>query len=333
MSSSHVYGDPGVYIVTVTVTDNDGESHSDSLTLFAVHGFLGYCGYAETKNVKVEDRAVVGCSVGGFEKTEIRTEAFVDGDVISFEEEVKVEDFVQISGSIIAKKDVEVSDNSTVGLNVESLEDVLLKKNVTVGGDVSASRVVKLESGASVAGTITENANVILLPKPTELSVSVSAGSADVKVDQNITIILPPGNYGKLKIEEGGTLILSAGQYNFKEIETRKEANISIDLSTAPNNIIIGVNGKVVMDDRTQMNVLGGGNAVDIMFVITGDSIELRKEGSYLGTFIAPWADIKMEEKGTLEGMLYGQKVELKKEIIMTGAPAIDLFADYFIKP
>ncbi len=59
----------------------------------------------------------------------------------------------------------------------------------------------------------------------------------------------------------------------------------------------------------------------------------LKKNGIYFGTFLAPDAEVKIEDEATLTGALYGKKVDIGQRAVITGLPARDLFATLFVFP
>ncbi len=191
-----------------------------------------------------------------------------------------------------------------------------------MGGNVTASAEVKLENGASVSGTITENAPPPVILTTTGVTVDVNPGTQPIVIEKNATLTLAPGNYGKLDAKEGTTLNLSAGHYVFEEFKIEKFGTINLDLTNG--TILIDVEKKIEMKEGVEM-VLQAGSVEDVLIRLEENDLKLEKNGIYLGTFLAPNADIQLEENSSLHGALYGKKVEIKKESTLTGQPAIDL--------
>jgi hypothetical protein len=52
---------------------------------------------------------------------------------------------------------------------------------------------------------------------------------------------------------------------------------------------------------------------------------------SFLGTFLAPNAHIDVHEGAVVTGALHGAKAQIKKDSIIHGDPAIELFIDLFL--
>ena len=130
-------------------------------------------------------------------------------------------------------------------------------------------------------------------------------------------------------MKDGGTLGLSSGSYVFEEIKGKKNAVLSFDVSGGP--IIIEVEKKIDLQKETLMTSTGP--ASEILFLVAGDKVTLHKDGTYLGTFVAPHADIELDEGSTFTGALYGDKVKVKKDTSLSGAPAVALFVERFVLP
>ncbi len=75
-----------------------------------------------------------------------------------------------------------------------------------------------------------------------------------------------------------------------------------------------------------------GGSAAEVLFQIEGKHVSFGKEGVFLGTFLAPKADIHLKEDSVLTGALYGKKVHLHKRSRVIVQPASDLFTSLFVR-
>ena len=51
----------------------------------------------------------------------------------------------------------------------------------------------------------------------------------------------------------------------------------------------------------------------------------------YLGTYLAPDAIVELGENATLQGALYGQKLNINKGATVTGEPALGPFISLFL--
>jgi predicted acyltransferase (DUF342 family) len=293
VTAGHEYADPGVYTVSVTVADDDLGSDKVKVEVTVVNGFLAYGAY--------------------------------------FGNELKLGESVEFTGDLRAEGNVEVGKYAHVGGNVDSDRNITLKQNSTVDGDVTARWKIKQEKDVVVHGTTSSRAGDLLEQKSTPISISVSSGGADVKVGKNQTRNLAAISYGKLEADQGAVLNFTSGEYSFEEIEIKKDVTLKFDLTAVPGSVTIKVGGKVKMKEGVKM-VLKGGEAEDIIFVIAGNDVFLGKKGQYQGTFLAPEADMKLEEEGQLHGGMYGYKADINKYAIVVEEPAIELFADLFVR-
>jgi hypothetical protein len=329
VSGSHVYATTGTYLVTVTVTDSDGASGSDSFVVTVVHGIFDACVSASGQgdDLELEEGAAAHCSVYGEGKVQIKKQAAVAGDVTAREKEAKIEEGALVGGSVASDDKVDLGKEASVVGAITSGDDVKLGKDSSVGGDVTAAGKVD-DKGATVGGAILEHASVPPLPLVTHVNVSVSASGSDVKIEKNDTEALAPGSYGKLKVEEGAMLTLSAGTYTFEDIDVHKNATLAFDLGGG--QAIIDVEKKVDLKEGVQMSVAGGG-ASDILLRVAGKDVKLGKEGSFLGTYVAPQGHIRLDEDAALTGALHGAKVQLKKHSIVNADPALSLVIKWFV--
>ncbi len=331
VSAEHVYTAPGIYTVEITVEDSDGEAGSDSFDITVFHGFFSACVSANKvgDDLQVEEDASAYCSIYGEGKVELKKRAVVSGDLVARTKEAKIEEAATVGGSVASDSKIELKKNAEVGGDVTSGDDVKLEDGSSVGGDVTAAGKVELKGTAIVGGTINEYASVPALPEVTQVTVEVSASGADVTVRKNETTALAPDTYGKLKVEEGGTLELDAGTYTFESIDAHK--NASIEFGLEDGDVTIDVEKQVDLKEGVVMTV-SGGDASDILFRIAGSSVKLGKDGTFVGTYVAPDAHIDALEDASVVGALHGRKVHLKKGASVRPAPAFSLFVELFVR-
>jgi hypothetical protein len=127
------------------------------------------------------------------------------------------------------------------------------------------------------------------------------------------------------------TLELSSGHYRFESWDIDRETRIRLDLAGGP--IIIDVAGQVEIDDRVRMEVtsaVGGAEDVLVEFGIA-DEVELGDGGRYLGTFLAPRAELHLGRGAFLEGALYGRRVTVDDRAELVQNPALDVFISLFL--
>ena len=328
VSGSHIYPNPGEYIVLVTVTDDDGDYNSDTLIVTVLHGFLRYGAFAQHNKdgVTLDEGASLLGSLGSNGGIDLKKSSTVTGDVVSGESSVVLGENGQIQGSITAAGKVELKKAARVDANVTSATDIKLKQNATVAGNATAAGTVTLESGAAVGGIILNGAGVLPVPAVTWVALALTSGGPDINVKKGETTTLAPGVYGKLEVKQGATLNLRAGTYAFEKIDIEKAGLVNLDLTDGA--ILINVVKDVDMKESVQVVVTSAeGSATDILFRVQGGHIKLHKNGRYIGTYLAPDGDIELAEGAFLKGALYGEKVHIKKGATVESDP-FALWAD-----
>lgn len=345
ISGSHPYMHPGIYIVTITVADDDGGVTSDTLTVTVVHGFMRLCAYAhDHPGVTIHQDAVLDCArvpggiagetrpggVGSHSRVDLKDRAVVAGNLLSLDDGVELVKGARLHGNISAAEEVELNDNALVLGDVTTFGDIELTKGSAIAGDATAGGEVNLDATSIVTGTISEHAGVPPPPTVTFVGFHLSAGTEDVRVKKGEHQTLSPGHYKNLKVEQGATLTLHSGWYAFEKFEVEKGAVVEFDLSEGP--IIVDVVGNVHLMEAVQMVIVSAtGDAVDILFRVGGQNVHLHKGGVYLGTFLAPDANVVLHDDAALTGALYGKRVDVMQRARVTGRPALELFIALFV--
>ena len=203
----------------------------------------------------------------------------------------------------------------------------MIHNKARVGGDARAAGKVKLKSKATVEGEIESHAPI---PPVTQVSASVNTCGSDVIVDKGDALSLGPGCSKLLRVEEDATLTLTAGHYAFEKIEVKKNATLQFTLP-GDDYVVIDVADTIDLQEGVVMTAQPGG-AAGILFRVAGGDVKLGKEGTFLGTFIAPGAHIDQLEGAFLTGALYGGKVQIKKDAAIVNEPALDPFIDLYLR-
>jgi len=323
---TYTYSTPGTYFVTLTVSDDDGTG-VDVVVISVQEPFLKYCVFGE-EEIEIKEDTEIGCSVGSNDKVEIKKGATINGDVFSTHGNIKIEEHVTINGNITSGGDTDLDKYVFVQGDVISNGDVVIKRGTLIEGNVMAAGNITLREDAVVNGMIEEYTEIPALSSISLPELSITADGDDVEIGEDETLVLPPGSYGKLEVKEDANLVLQSGQYVFEKIEVKEKAAVQYNLSGGP--IIIDVETDLEIKEDVQMIVTSSiGDAADILFRVQG-KVELKKDGQYLGTYLATGQDIELKEDNFFEGALYGGKVEIKENAQIIAALASDVFLDLY---
>jgi len=275
----------------------------------------------------IREGANVSCDVWSNSDVRIKPGATVLGDVVSRFEDVNLGMDALVEGDVIAGEDVKVREISTVLGNVTAIgDDVILMDGAEVIGNATAGDKVKFADTANVTGDVFESAVVSPPPVLSLPSIAVTAGGEDIRVASGETLSLSPGSYGKLRVREGATLILSSGHYAFTDVKVGPSAQLLLDLSLGA--LLFDVSGDLSLKELTQMEIISEtGTAADILFRVTGEEVDLRDGGHFLGTFLAPNAVIELHEDASLIGALFGWEVDVEQRTTVVGMPALELIS------
>jgi hypothetical protein len=140
----------------------------------------------------------------------VKKEAVVLGDLVSAGAKVKLDKEVVMQGDIRALIEVKLDKEVWFQGDILSGGNVILDQDVEVYGNITAGGSVTLGSGATVSGVILEYQSSLPAIVPSTLltpSIFV-AGEQDVTVEEEESLTLDPGSYGKLEVKKEGTLNL-----------------------------------------------------------------------------------------------------------------------------
>jgi predicted acyltransferase (DUF342 family) len=305
IDGSHVYLEPGEYVVSVCVfSDTEPACQLDTIVVTVVPGFLNFAGFADYNHIHIEKDAAVTGSVGANRDAHLDAGASVSGDVISVDRDVHLHDRVSVGDDVLAGRDADID------------------KNVTVGGDLDVGR--RLKGMAQVGGATTVGTTAAVYPPVRWLDIQFSGGEFDLKTTG--TTALDPTIYGDVRVDSG-TLVLQAGVYRFRSLKADADTVIEIHLNTG-ESIVLQVEREVDFDKGVQMVIVGSGSP-DAVLVLVGESkVDLGDDGSYLGTFIADDGEAKLGKSATLTGALYGRTVRIEEGATLIADPASVLLAE-----
>ena len=252
---------------------------------------------------------------------------FVDFGVYGFAGDVKLAEDVLVDDNVGAEGKIELAKGCGVlGTVISTGSDVKLKQSTLVHEDVVARGKIDLESSASIVG---QTYPYTAATPPLKIDFSVTPGRNDVNVKKGKSLDLSPGDYKKLKVEKSATLSLQSGVYRFEEFKIENGGLVELDSTSGGEPIIIEVSKKIEMQDAVQMVLIGNSEATDVLFLTT-DSVKLGKQGTFVGTYLAPYGKNELAEDAFLTGALYAKSVDIKKRAKLNSVPAAELVISLF---
>ena len=308
---------------------NDGDLHSEvafvSILINPFHSIL-IDALVGSEGVDTGKGVVVNGSLLSQEKIEIGQSGQVSGDLRNVEGEIKLKSNSVVMGEVVAGGQVNLENQSRAASDVNSGGDVRLKNRAEVSGDVIASGSVTVANNASVDGDISENAPAPNLPSLRLPDLEIEAGGENVEVARNETLVLAPGVYGDLKLRQNAVLKLTSGAYYFSAIDGGKGATLEMNLISGA--IHIHVVEELELDQGSEMRGFspeGGDPAAEILIQVQGTKVKLGQNGHYLGTIMAPNADIHMDKGAELTGALFGKRIFLGSQVKIHVQAALEL--------
>jgi len=321
---SHVYARPGVYTVSVSVRDDDGAVDVSTFPVTVGPGFFRFCLYGErttSPGVLVRPNSIVNCGVGSNGNLQLN-QATVTGNLFSLGGNVVLSQASRIRGETTALGDVTLAALSQVRGNARAGGDVVLRANSRLEGNATAGGVVRIAPSAVVTGTVVTGAPPPTIPPMSPLFVAPSTSGANVVVPPGGNLILPPGEYGRVTVGARGVLRLQEGTYAFESFTVRADGIVTLELRSGPIDVNVG--GAVSFGPRVQMS-LSGLPADNVLFRV-GGSVTLAGGGNYVGTYVAPNGRIVVGDTTILRGALFGEWVELGRNVDVFGFPALRLY-------
>jgi choice-of-anchor A domain-containing protein len=103
----------------------------------------------------------------------------------------------------------------------------------------------------------------------------------------------------------------------------KQGARVNIALGAPAGMLVVDVTGALVADDAVNMQV-SSGDASRVLFRVAGAELTLKQGGVYLGTFLAPAANVTVQQGARLTGMIYGNKMTIQQAAQITRLPAIE---------
>jgi len=323
---THVYPDPGIYTVTVCVADDDQPAVwvCDSMRMAIVHGFvkMALFGGADPEErpaghgpgkLTTHKGSLIGGWAGATGEVHIERDATVGGSVVSVTDRVRIDASGDVHGDVVA---------GTLAR---------LKRGSVVGGDVHAGVAALIDDAATVIGGIFEGAGASTYAEVTWIDANLADTHGSRVRVRSAPLLLPPGTYGKVAVSYG-SITMTSGVYRLTELKTHRSGflvDLDPDGDGVAEPLIVFVTGGVDLDGSMTI-VPPVGDASDIIFIV-GKKIDLRRNRSYLGTFLTDQGDILAHSDVRLVGALYGRNVEVGDRFTVVYLPAREAFIELFV--
>lgn len=232
-------------------------------------------------------------------------------------DEVTLQKYAFVEGDVHANDDVRLRKRSEVDGNVTASEEVTLQKDAEVSGDVTAPHVA--DQGAAVGGTVNEAA---VAPVPLPDLPTMTPGTQDVEVPRGTTLDLPPGLYRDLELKKGAVLNLShdgtTGDYHFRRVEIGRGAVVNLDAALGEINLFI--EQELEFGKQSALYAFDGAEPTTEVTLWCGEtgSLEIRR-GSVVdgGTFIAPFAKVKVQKRVFFKGAICAREIGVQADATM----------------
>ncbi|MCF6237985.1 MAG: DUF5011 domain-containing protein, partial [Candidatus Marinimicrobia bacterium] len=193
-------------------------------------------------------------------------------------------------------------------------DHIQIKKDAEIESDVYANT---LDNRGDISGEIFGD---VITPVFSTLPPfkSAPAGSQNITVNKNQSLVLEPGDYGRIKVKERGTLTFTGGVYNIEKLEAKKSSHIRFEAVTE-----VRIEEELKISKKSYVGPAGGSfiDASDIIFYIAGDedhAAKLEEEVEFYGTIYALYGEVELKEKVTFTGALLSNKIEVDEKCVLT---------------
>jgi cytoskeletal protein CcmA (bactofilin family) len=225
--------------------------------------------------------------------------------------EVELEQIANSNGNVGSNRKIEIDDgvSGVIIGDLRALGRIENEGKITIKGDVLTNKKIDNDGILNVDGTIDENADLSKVDLP---KFYFKASGPSYTVDENESLTLEPGSYGRIKVRKYATLNLSAGEYFFRVLDTGPHTVINIDLQGGA--VTINVKYKLDIDDYVEVRPHSGVSR-DLTFnCLTRGQINIQKHARVWGTIIAPRGKVKFKNGSSIQGAVYARKISMDKK-------------------
>jgi hypothetical protein len=222
-------------------------------------------------------------------------------------QETNIRDRVVTNGGKVGSDTrVEVGVDAVVNGDALSIGDIFLRDKSTVNGNAIAGGSITKQNMVVVTGDTIYNGTV---PAYDIASRSFSHGTENITVDQGMTEMLAPGDYGEVHVIDGGTLVFSAGTYNLQKL-IADYGNINLKFDISGGKIAINTNEELQFGDLNTLSLIGGDDPTRVQFYSNSEGqVRIGTDSTFVGIVTAPFAEIWVSSSTTFSGAIFGRRV------------------------
>jgi PKD repeat protein len=291
---TYSYSEDDTYIVTLTVTDNDGliATSSETITVYTPEEKATAYSYVvlAKETIKIRKNSII-----------------VSGDVGANSKSTDGKETMRIG------KNVNIINNSS---KVKA-DFIKLKKNAEVW-DVYYNKLDKHKTAKILGSEYTP----LTLPVADFPSFPVfSCGDINITVKKNEVYFLEEGDYGHIKVRRGGKLIFTGGVYNIATLTARKNVELIFQNASEvriESRLTIGKNS--IVGPKTDSTLSASG----IVFYVGGEdtnnlkAVTIRRNGKIDANIYAPNGTIVLRKNTEATGSFIGKNVVIGKNVQLT---------------
>ncbi len=210
-----------------------------------------------------------------------------------------------------------------VGTNVETPGNISISGNATLAGSVGIGPAGDPATAVSVSGNgeVTGSVQVAtaLTVNPPQVPPAVSPPFTNVMVNNNDSLSIPPGNYGRIRLVDNTEVRLSSGTYYIDQDFT-VSGNTEVHCDTRSGPIVIYVNGTDLrFTGNADINLSGDPEDVRLYMVNTNpSSFVLGGNSEAHMVFYAPTASVVLRDNSELRGSLVADHLSMRSNSDIT---------------
>jgi hypothetical protein len=206
----------------------------------------------------------------------------------------------------------EVGCDAIINGNLSSSGNAFLRERATINGSIILGGTLTQQNQVTITGTITQNSSLVY---PVISTNTVVAGTQDITVQNNNSLLLNPGSYGNVHVYANATLTLGKGTYNVSSFVL--EPGVTLIIAANKSDIVqVNVSNLLSFGDRTIMQFSGTAWALNVRFYSNQTSqFRTGTDSRIYGMITVPYAEIDVPSRTAFVGELYGKQVRVEPDV------------------